>query len=97
MALALGEFYKEMHFVTVSFKAMHCFQCIVKSCFLTVACLDVSEYLPVYLIPFGVLFFKFKLGKSLDKLLDRRYGSIQCWKFLFSLLVIIVRSHSSGV
>ena len=39
----------------------------MKSCFLPVACLDVGEYLPVYLIPFGVLFFSIRVGQVLGQ------------------------------
>ena len=56
---------------------------VYKSCLISVACLNVSEYLP-FLIPSGVLCFRKIFGKIRNKLLDCRYDSIQCWVKIFA-------------
>ena len=65
-----------------------------------VACLDVSEYLPVSDPLLGCCFLGIVLGKALDKLLDHRYDSIQCWASIFAAsyycLFAFIRGYDQG-
>ena len=66
MALALGDFLKYMHFAKF-LTSYACFKLFISHIFIPVACLDVSEYLPVYLTPFVDVIFRYRVESDLAR------------------------------